>query len=240
MGDTFITLKHYYQTTVTIDDAAGNVVSLPVRVRRFSVGQMQAYQAQYHRFEHPAHERRIYRQPEGEEQAKRPVTIGQITTEVYAIPDAEITRRRLVEMTPEARAEYERERAEEETFQVEFLTSTVRDHVWVDPSVALRIEHETTGELEAVTTGADLVRVFGGNPMVLGALARAVHDENSLTPEQKKRRRSRSSSTPGSSKPKADGPTPAVTADAAAPAGSVPSAPAPAVLDSIPCGSATT
>lgn len=222
--NSYISLKNYYPTTVTVDDAEGNVVSLPIRVRRFTVDQMQAYQQQFHRFEHPAHERRIYRQPDGDEQARKTVTFGTITSEVYAIPDTEIQRRRLLAMTDEDRAAYERERADEEAFQAAFLIGAVRDYVTVAPDVVLQMEDDA-GATQRVVSGADLVRVFGGQPMILGALARAVHTENMLTPEQKKRWRLPSSSTDGSTRPKVDGPRPGGTVPAAAPSGSAPIAP---------------
>jgi hypothetical protein len=97
--------------------------------------------------------------------------------------------------------------------------------LWLPPDVTLTIETDS-GELLRPRTGEDLVKAFEGNLATLTSLVTAIFEENTFSAEQKKRRKSRSSSSPSLSAPSAAGRTPAATVDAVATPASAPSVPA--------------
>lgn len=221
MDPTFISLRNYYERTVQIEDADGNVVDLPIRVRRFTLEQLQAFSAARKRAQDNPAERQIYRKPDGDEQAKEPLTYQGATVQVPAVPDSEIRRRRLAEMTPEQREAFVREEEDAEARIAEFHRNAITEHVWVKPGVRLVVEDEG-GQTRDVRSGADLLAVFGGNVTTLKALSDAVFEENTLSAEDKKKRRSLSDSMSSSpaSRPSPAGDAPDATAVAAEPKGS--------------------
>jgi len=242
MSDTtYISLRNYYERTVQIEDADGNVVDLPIRVRRFTLEQLQTFSAARKRAQDYPAERLIYRKPDGDEQAKEPMTYQGATVMVPAVPDVEIRRRRLAEMTDEQREAFEREEEAVEARIAAFHRDAITEHVWVKPGVRLVVEDES-GETRDVRSGADLLAVFGGNVTTLKALSDAVFEENTLSAEAKKKSRSLSASMSSSpaSPPTAAGAAPAGTAAAAEPKGSAVSAGVTDVPGPSPSGSTGT
>ena len=145
------------------------------------------------------------------------------TSEEFVISDEEIRKRRLEEMTDVHRAAWEKTDAEDERFAASFIVDTVARYVTVEP-----------GEIEVddapLTSGADLVRVFGGQTAALKALVRAVREENVLPTALKNAWRSARATTPSSNTPDlaVPGTAPGKTAASAEPKGSAPAAAATA------------
>ena len=225
MTTTFVSLKDYYERPFAIDDADGNVVEIPLRIKRFTLAEMQAEQAHRYRLEHPDEDRFIVRRQDGDEQETVPVTVGQITMPRPKVSDDEVRRRRLAEMGEAESAAYHQAREAHEAFVLAFAERVVRAYIRVAP--ACRLQIEDGGMARAVQTGDDLVRVFGGNKTLLLGMAQAVLEENFASPAEKKASRSRSSSSTGSTPPAGAGPTPETTAPSAARKASAGSARAP-------------
>jgi hypothetical protein len=238
---TFISIKNFYDRTVRIDDAEGNVVELPVRIRRFSVEQLQEFAAGYRRCENRAADRFITRKPDGDEQEMQELVIGKMTVKVPMIPDAEIRRRRLLEMSDADRERFEAQEAADETFIAEFSAKAIREHVSVKPGVRLLFETEE-GSTRELQSGNDLAEAFAGNSSTLAALLNAVREENTLSADEKKRLRSLSAlaASSSTSTPTAGGDAPAAIADAAEPTGTAPSAAVTDPSATTPSGSIAT
>lgn len=182
-----ILIRNYYTHTVSIDDAEGAVVEIPVCIRRFSKEQLQAFSIAAVRAKRRRSQEYIYRKPDCDEQEKETLTVRNVSVPVFKVTDDEVSRRRIAEMSAEQRVEFDRLVEEEERRVAEFYAQTVRDHVWVQAHV--RLFFEADGETRQVSTGADLVDAFGGNLAVLEDLTRAVTDHNTLSASEKKRSR---------------------------------------------------
>ena len=233
------TIKNYYEQNIPIDDgmdgdqvAAG--ATFPIRIRRFTVAQLKDFTRGFERTTSRSSDRYIFRKPDGDEQAFRPNGV------TYVVPDSEIERRRVLEMSPETRAAYDAASLADDAFNVEFYSQSITDHIWLPPGVTIRVENEDGTEVE-VRDGAGLVTAFCGNYAMLVRLARAIYEENVLSPTQKKSSRSQSGLTPSSPLPAAaavaDGATPAATVASAGPVGSAASGDASVDQDLIPSGS---
>jgi hypothetical protein len=245
-------IRNYYEQQVPIDDGVeGQSTLLPVRIKRFTVAEMQAFQRGFARLSDPPSKRAIFRQPDGDEQEKTAHsvvtkktaadgTVTETTREVleYRIPDSEITRRRLQEMTPDQLTAHEQAECEDEAFVVAFGSDSVTAYTWLPRHVTLEVEQED-GTTTVVKTGADLVTVFGGNLAMLIRLTAAIHTENALSAELKKVLRSPSDSTRSSLAPigTADGGAPAAIATRAARVDSAASGDAMALHEATPSGS---
>ena len=131
--------------------------------------------------------------------------------EVFVIPDSEIRTRRLAELSPIERAAWDGLDAEDEAFAASFIVETLTRYVQVAPD---QIEADGV----PVTSGADLVRYFGGQGAALKALVRAVREENLLPSALKNALRSARDTRPSSSTPdrEAPGSEPGPTAASAA------------------------
>lgn len=130
----------------------------------------------------------------------------------FVISDADIRRRRLAAMTTEERAAYDALVAAESDREVAFITDTITQFVRVEAGQVLAVDDD--GAETSLTTGADLLRLFGAKVDDMRNLVTLVKMENEASVEQKKLWRSWFDSDDSS----------------AAPAKEVPgSAPAPAV-----------
>lgn len=217
MADKTFTIRNYYTRDIPIDDgfdgdAVASGATFPIRIKRFSVAQLQEFQRGFARLTNPTADRFIFRKSDGDEQDMREAA----GRSEFVIPDAEIQRRRLAEMTDETRAAYDKANEADDSFMTSFCSAAITDYVTVDPSFTLNGEREN-GETFPIRSGADLVEAFGGNLSVLIRLTRAIHQENTLSAEAKKTLRSLSDLTASSPQPKGDGPTPAATAPSVAP-----------------------
>lgn len=210
-------IKNFYLRDIAIDDEDLSSERLPIRIRRFTVGQLKEFQKGFERLMNPLSARFIYRKPDNDEQALKE------DGKTYVLGPDEIKRRRESEMTPETAAEYARLSDVDDAHAVDFSSKAIAEHVSLAPGVNLSIEDES-GDVTAVTDGAGLVAAFGGNLSFLIRTTKAIHDENTLTPEAKKVLRSLSALTASSPLRKGDGPTPAAIARAAETPASAPSA----------------
>lgn len=228
MADKTFTIRNYYERDLPLDDGmeseSTGETTIPLRIRRFTVAQLRDFQRGFDRVNNPASARFIYRKPDADEQARRELPKGGWE---FELPDSEIRRRRISEMTPEVAAAYEQQQQEDDEFMTSFCEKAITEHIWLDPSVKLSIEREDGTTVE-VTNGAGLVEAFGGNLSMLIRLAWAINHENTLTPEEKKRRRlllaSIDSLPNHNGEAAAAGPKPAATASSADSSASVKSA----------------
>jgi hypothetical protein len=194
---TTLTLRNYYPRTIRLDPDSDPVA---IRIRRFSPDQLLEFQQGWGLIENPESERAIYRK-DGEDD----------------VPMAEVRRRRLMEMSPDVRAEFDALEQREVARNLTFACEQIRQHVSIDPSVRLVVEDDS-GDPRVVKSGADIAEVFAGNLSVLLELVGAVAAENVLSAEKKRAWRARSALS-SSSTPQVptSGGAPAVIVESAAP-----------------------
>lgn len=240
MSTTEFTIRNYYQRDIPLDDGVEGEATgqaCPVRVRRFTVDQLQAFQDGFARVMHPTAERYIYRLSTDDEQALRP------DGRTYVVSAAEVERRRLAEMPPDTRAAYDDAVKADSDFMAHFCSQAIAAHMWVPPGVRVVVIQDD-GTERLVTDGAGLVEAFGGNLSMLVQLTKVIHEENTLSPEEKKALRLRFASTPSSPTPAGgaavDGVRPAATAPRAGREGSASSGDVSADPDPSPSGSTVT
>lgn len=228
------TINNYYPRAVPIDDgveATANA-SLPLRIRRFSVAQLQAFQVGFERLIHPTSKRFIYRKPDADEQATRevPATLdatGKVMAAArteHVIDDAEIERRRESEMSPETAAAYEASKLADDAHMTTFCQQAITEHVWLPKGFTLTVNQDEDDTPVTIRggqgSGKAIVEALGGNLSFLVRVTHAIHQENTLSSEAKKFLRSLSASTASSPQLEGDGTTPAATATNAEPQGS--------------------
>jgi hypothetical protein len=234
-----ITIKNFYPHRFALDpdDESGELQTIALRIARFTVEQGKAFNRDWARVMDPPAARAIYRKPEGDEQAKVTRLRAGTDIEVFVVPDDEVRRRRVQEMTPDVRAVFVEQEQADAGFEYDYLIRLVSEHFSVDPSQCVRFE-VTAGETMDVRSGADLVRMFGGHRAQLLRLGMAIWAENNLSAQAKKNWRSLFSSTPSSTGPGKvlPGPRPVETAVPAALEGSAASAAATGSNDPIPSG----
>lgn len=214
-------IKNYYSRHVPIDDGfeSEEIRLLPIRIRRFSVRELQEFHNGYVRLMNPESAKLIARKTDSDEQELD-------DNKRFVVGDLIVRERRLAEMTPDQRAAFDALERKEEDFILTFCTKAIADHVWLPPGVNVELEEDdgTTGA--PVKRGEGLAKVFAGNLTMLMRITRAVHEENTLSAETKKFLRSLSGSTASLPMPNdvvADGG--AKQAEAAANAGTADSAP---------------
>lgn len=229
-------IKNYYTRDLPLDEGMDgeNAATIPLRIRRFSVAQLQAFQRGFERLIHPTAQRFIYRTGEGDEQAKTP------DGKQFVLGDDEIQRRREADMTPEVAAQYAAAKEADDLHMTTFCSAAITEHAWLPKGYRLRVEQDDESTIEidgGPQSGAGLVAAFGGNLSFLLRITKAIHFENTLAPEAKKALRSLSALTPSSPRLEGDGTTPAATALDAEPAGTAPSGDVSADPDQIQSGS---
>jgi hypothetical protein len=134
--------------------------------------------------------------------------------EAFVIPLDEIRRRRIAEMSVEERAQFEALEQREDDDVDRFLTETVSRFVSVEPGQLVETDL-ASGEVSSVTTGEQLVGIFGARQDVLLGLVDMVRIENTIPEASKKALRSLFASSVSSSAPAKDpagnGPAPTAT-----------------------------
>jgi hypothetical protein len=233
-------IKNYYERDIPLDaggEGDAQAQTLRVRVRRFTIAELQVFMRGYERIAAGEAERFIYRLPDGDEQALRP------DGRTFVVPHTEIARRRLAEMSAETKAAFLAAKEADDAHLAAFCAEQVAQHVWLPPGDVLNVLGDA-GETTVVTDGAGLVKVLAGNLEMMALLTRVLFEENTLGPEKKRLLRSLSASSPSSPTPSAaapvDGARPAPTAEPAEIAASVASAPASADPAPSPSGSIET
>jgi hypothetical protein len=224
-----------YPIELQIDGA-----SIDATVTRFTLAQFSEFKRGWNRLNEPHSERLISVRMPGEEQERLPKEDG--TPGEFAISAEEIRRRRLVEMTDEQRAEYNRLHDEEEAFAAQLMEEMLSRHLRIKPG-QIEVE-DPDGVLPSaeVRTGEEFVRMFGGRDEVLGAAFRAIYIQNILPESVKNSLSSQSASQPGSSgseqtDPKVSGLRPDARAESASSEGSATSEAATASSEKTSCGS---
>lgn len=188
----------YFPAIVPIDGYA-----IDLRITRMTLDEFGAFTEGFQQTQDPHSSRLVSMRMPGEEQATD-------ATGAFVISDAEIRRRRLVDMTPEQRADYQRQHDEEEAFARAFITDAISRYVTVVPGQIEEVDE--AGAAHDVTQGADLVRLYGARMDVLFGVFTAIASENTLSVPQKNDSSSRVASTPSSD---AREPNPGTAASAA-------------------------
>jgi hypothetical protein len=196
-GNKTFRIKNYYERNIPLDDGLENdepIRMLPIRIKRFSVTESQAFHGEYLKIVNADSARMITRRPDGEEQERTP-------TGTFVIRESEIRLRRLAEMTLEQRAAFDTIERADEDFILKFSCRAITQYVWLAPGVTLELETSGQEQTERLIGGAGLVKVFAGNISMLLRIVKAIHEENTLSPETKKFLRSLSGSTASSPPP---------------------------------------
>ena len=163
----------YFPYTTTID---GNEIVL--RIKRMTMEEWFEFDARFTKVGSPTILRFAARCPEGPEQARD--AKGQ-----YRTSFEQILERRLEEMPPDRRAEYEKAVAADEIEAKEFMLDIFDRFVTVERGLT----EETSDQKEvSVTAGKDVLRLFGARKDVLTCVLEAVRNENTLDARQKKPR----------------------------------------------------
>lgn len=110
-------------------------------------------------------------------------------TDVFVVPDDEIRRRRLLDMTAEQRARYEQARQDDAIAYSQFLAEGLRRFVKVDPGQIEWVPED--GPPVEVLNGEQLAQCYGARPRILEQIALAIRAVNEMTEAQKNDWRSR-------------------------------------------------
>lgn len=148
----------------------------------------------------------LYRKPDTDEHAKDDAG-------AFVIDEVEIRRRRLDEMTADDRAAHLALERREVDARIAAASTLIGQWLEVAPKWPDGAVQTVEYEGEVVRTGADLVRMFGGNMEMTLKLAGIVSGENTISAEKKRRLLRPFASSIGSpSNPPDAGATPAETA----------------------------
>jgi hypothetical protein len=206
-----------YPSRILVEDESGQIVPLPVRVKRLTRDEYAAFEAGMAEMNNPSSLRllggRLAEGPEQEKDENGFFKIGELT----------VRARRLIEMTPEQRNEYDAARKVDTDHARDFVIDCITKYVTVPPGALVGPDDI------AIETGADLAAIYVTTPEVMKSLVDAIQMENTLGPDAKKEWRSRFDSRISSHAPATgvSGEKPASTVDAAATSASVASATAP-------------
>lgn len=176
-----IVVKKDYPTVIDLD---GETVR--IRVTRLTVEQASAFNRDLYQSAHPESSALVCRQESGPEQEKKLVTIGTQEIPVFVVSDEEIRDRRIAEMSVEDQSEYHDRVREEMDFALKFLKDTLTRYVAVEPGQII----EEGPPVVDVTTGAQMLRLYGGRQEILGQLLTAVRTQNTWDEDSKKKWRS--------------------------------------------------
>lgn len=201
----------YHEVPFPID---GDQIVL--RIARMTLEQHDWFMERYRKFGEKTIDRFAYRTPD--EQQKN-------DQDGYVIPWEAICARRLQEMTPDKRAEYEAARDQDERDAKAFISEAFATYLTVKSGL---IEETTDGSERSVTSGTDFLRIFGARADVLIPALNAIWMQNTLTEEQKKTLSSARASSPSSNGRAGSGPRPETTVE---PVETAVSAPTVAVME---------
>lgn len=199
----------------TVEVAAG--VTIDMRVKRLNLEDAASFEQLFRRAVTPEVDRVLLVRRPGDEQDRHPAPASDredapLTFGAFIIPDEEIRRRRLEELSAEARGHVDQLRAEDVHAQRLFIDEVLGRFVRVEPG---QVEWEDeTGAVLDVTNGAQLARCFGASPVVLQRIVLALRSANEVSEVQKNGSGSRFISRPSSPErePTASGASSAPTA----------------------------
>lgn len=218
-------VSQFYPTTIFVDDPSNpdTLEEIKIRVKRFTVDEYAVFVRDFRQCANRPSNARLARKPNGDEQEKRDVldAAGKVIAQEFVISDDDVKMRRLSEMDETDRSEYDDMDREEEAFAMKFTVDMISKYVSVEPDQIF--EDQADGSTKTVTTGADMLRIFGGREDIVRQMLSAVRQENTLSSPAKKILRSLSASARFSDARRlaAVGQKPELTADAAASAASV-------------------
>ena len=202
-------LPKYWKPTVPFSNEAGEVHEVTVHVARLTVDQRIYFLDKYKRAGTPPSEmvtlsRRMDR-PDELELVEGTSPLHQ----AFVLPESEIRRRRISEMSPDDYATLLEQESQEEAYSNEVLRETICSYVTIPAGQGVRVE-TASGQYEDVCTGPQIMEAFGQNAGILLRLYQEVHHQNTLTGSAKNELRlasaSASSSPPSPREP--GGPTP--------------------------------
>ena len=182
-------VRQFYPITISID---GEDVAL--RVKRMTMEEHSDFSTRFAKISTPAYVRFVSRGTSAEEQA-------QDDKGEYVLSFEKLAELQLREMSPEKRVEYDEASEADEAEAKKFLTWVFTEFVTVAKGL---IEELEDGKEQSVSSGIDLLRIFGARQDVIQEVLGLVHRENQLDEHQKKALRSRTDSSPTSSAPELD------------------------------------
>jgi hypothetical protein len=211
-----LSILPYHPALVLIEQAL-----VRVRVARFTLEQFKLFKREFDQINSEAHKRPLLIRHHGDEEQ-----VGD-DGKTFVIPDDEIMRRRLAEMTPEDRATYEK------------ADAALTDYVTVEEG---EIEITENGVPRWLTTGAELVEFFGARQAVLRNVLAEVYLQNTASDALKNVWRSRLGSGDSSLErdPEANGARPEPPVESVKSEGSAGSEAATASTAAISSGSTAT
>jgi hypothetical protein len=223
-----LSILPYHPALVLIEQAL-----VRVRVARFTLEQFKLFKREFDQINSEAHKRPLLIRHHGDEEQ-----VGD-DGKTFVIPDDEIMRRRLAEMTPEDRATYEKADAAAEDFAESFVKRALTDYVTVEEG---EIEITENGVPRWLTTGAELVEFFGARQAVLRNVLAEVYLQNTASDALKNVWRSRLGSGDSSLErdPEANGARPEPPVESVKSEGSAGSEAATASTAAISSGSTAT
>lgn len=191
-------VRPYYPVTLDID---GEDVAL--RIKRMSMEEHSDFSRRFAKTSTPTYVRFVSRGTSVEEQA-------QDDKGEYVLSFEKLAEIQLREMSPEKRVEYDEASEADEAEAKKFLTWVFTEFVTVAKGL---IEELEDGKEQSVTSGDDLLRIFGARQDVIQEVLGLVQRENQLDERQKKALLSPTDSSPSSSAPEPDraGPKPETT-----------------------------
>lgn len=187
--------------------------TVTVHIKRMDYGEYQDFSFRSAELEKTVLEERVFRNPEGPEQAKD-------DDGKFILGWEEICQRRLHEMPAEQREEIEKEQAARLREQDDFLRECIERYIThVEPGL-VDVHHD--GSKHAVKDGKGLVQITGGRRPVHLLLYQAIFAENHLDERQKKALKLAAGSSTSSAKSKTArrGRTRETTAESAVTSGS--------------------
>ena len=179
----------FYPATLFIDGE-----EIVLRIKRMDMAEHSEFSTRFAKVGTPTYVRFTSRASSGPEQEQNDE--GE-----YLIPFEAIAEKRLAEMNPKKRVQYEAALKTDEALAKEFLVYTAEQFVTVERGL---IEEGPDGTEKSVTAGVDFLRIFGARRDVLQQMLEAVRQENELNAEQKKTWRSLADSSNSSIEPKRD------------------------------------
>jgi hypothetical protein len=175
-------VRRFYPSTITVDDPESTTREINIRVTRFDNDTFGVFEKNWRRVGDPPSNRMTQvRNTAGDEQEKK-------ENGEFVIPLSAVMERRLAEMSTEERAKYDALDVQDEAFAQKFLVDSITAHVRVPEGEM--VDEDEEGNEVPVTTGAQLLKIYGGRGDVLRQLLTAIWTENTMSAAEKKVRRS--------------------------------------------------
>lgn len=168
-------VRGFYPVTLIIDGE-----EIVLRIKRMNMEEHSEFKTRFAKVSIPTLTRFVSRKNSGPEQEQNDK--GE-----YKIPFEEIALKRIEELSPEKRAEYETCAREDEEEAKAFLVFVCEQFVTVERGL---LEELPDGKEQSITKGIDLLRIFGARQDVIQQILEAVRRENEMDLEQKKTWRS--------------------------------------------------